>query len=102
MVEFGQQLFRGLVVVESLTNKVLQVLVLSEDRKEVLLFEAGEELQFRFELPEQPLPRLSGVGRGVDELGKEFIGACRTALDKLANAGHGFSRHVLPSDSQTS
>src|SRR5215216_5278026 len=78
MVEFGQQLSGGLVVVESLTNKVLQVLVLSEDRKEVLRVEGGEGRQFLFEFPEQPLPRFSRVRRGVDELGKEFIGACRT------------------------
>ena len=91
-------LWRGLKLVEKHSgllvvgkrrgHQPLGGLVFPEHRKQVLLFEPGEQIQLRLEIREQPLACLDRTVRGIHELGEELVGLGRTGLKQLSDGRH--------------
>jgi hypothetical protein len=59
----------------------------TKDREEVLLLEAGVELELGLEVGEELLPGLHRTARGFGELGEELGGLGRTGLHE-GSEGH--------------
>src|SRR4051812_12004085 len=87
-LQFGQGLPGLLVVVERVRHKVLRPLVLSQDRKEMLLLQPHLQLQLLLELREEALACFDGIAGGLDELGEELVRLGRAGLDQLSDRGH--------------
>ena len=72
-IELGELRPQLLVVLDRVGDEVLGLGVPPEDREEVLLLEAGMELELGLQLGEQLLPGLHRAVRGLGQLGEQLV-----------------------------
>ena len=92
LFKFGKQIALRFVIVQRPAHQDLQLLVLSQHRKQVPLFKFGEQIELFLELSEESFARFYGARGCVGELREELVSGRWGSLNKLSNGGHSSSR----------